>query len=110
MKNLPSNLRNLKSKVYKLDVDKSVPVPVDLSKLSDVVKNDVVKKGVYNAKIENIEDKIPNITNLATTTAATAAENKIPDHSKYISTPEFNKLTAEHFFCKISTSKFSKQN
>ena len=110
LKNLPSNLRNLKSKVYKLDVDKSVPVPVDLSKLSDVVKNDVVKKGVYNAKIENIEDKIPNITNLATTTAPTAAENKIPDHSKYISTPEFNKLTAESFFCKISTSKFNKQN
>ena len=56
----------MKSKVDKLDVDKLVPVPVDLSKLSDVVKNDVVKKDVYNAKIKNIEDKIPNITNLAT--------------------------------------------
>ena len=56
MKNVLSNLSNLKSKVYKLDVDKLVPVPVDLSKLSDVVKNDVVKKDVYNAKIKNIED------------------------------------------------------
>ena len=46
----------MKSKVDKLDVDKLVPAPVDLSKLSDVVKNDVVKKDVYNAKIRNIEN------------------------------------------------------
>ena len=39
----------MKSKVDKLDVDKLVPVPVDLSKLSDIVKNDVVKKDGYNA-------------------------------------------------------------
>ena len=35
---------NLKTEVDKLDIDKLAPVPVDLSKLSDVVKNDVVKK------------------------------------------------------------------
>ena len=44
LKNRPSGLRSLKSKVDKLDVDKLVPAPVDLSKLSDVVKNCVVKK------------------------------------------------------------------
>ena len=44
LKNVPSNLNNWKSKVDKLDVDKLVPVPVDLSKLSKLVKNDVVKK------------------------------------------------------------------
>ena len=38
------NLARLKAEVDKLDIDKSVPVPVDLSKLSDVVKNDIVKK------------------------------------------------------------------
>ena len=38
---LKTNLANLKSEVDKLDIDKLVPVPVDLSKLSDVVKNDV---------------------------------------------------------------------
>ena len=38
MKNVWTNLGNLKSKVDKLDVDESIPVPVDLSKLSDVVK------------------------------------------------------------------------
>ena len=41
---LKSNLASLKTEVDKLDIDKLVPVPVDLSKLSDVVKNDVVKK------------------------------------------------------------------
>ena len=41
---LKTNLANLKTEVDKLDIDKLVPVPVDLSKLSDVVKNDVVKK------------------------------------------------------------------
>ena len=40
----PSNLTNLKSKVDKLDVDKLVPVPVDLSKLSEVVKKMLLKK------------------------------------------------------------------
>ena len=50
----------MKSKIDKLDVDELVSV--DLSKLSNVVKNDVVKKDAHNAKIKNIEDKIPNIT------------------------------------------------
>ena len=41
---LKTNLANLKTKVDKLDIDKLVPVPVDLSKLSNVVKNEVVKR------------------------------------------------------------------
>ena len=68
LKNVPTNLSNLKSKIDKLDVDKLLPASVELSKLSDVLKNGVVKKDVYNAKIKNIEDKIPDITNLASTT------------------------------------------
>ena len=50
----------------KLDFDQLVPVSVDLSKLSDVVKDDVVKKDVYTANIKYIENKIPDITNTAT--------------------------------------------
>ena len=50
--------------VHNLDVDKLVPVPVYLSKVSD----DVVQKDVYNARIKDIEDKTPDITNLATNT------------------------------------------
>ena len=44
-------LSNLKSKVDKLDIGKLEITPVDLSRLSNVVKNDVVKKDEYNAKI-----------------------------------------------------------
>ena len=55
---LKTNLASLKTKVDKLDIDKLALVPVDLSKLSDVVKNDVVKKAVYDilvAKVNNID-------------------------------------------------------
>ena len=41
---LKTNLANLETEVYKLDIDRLATVPVDLSKLSDVVKDDVVKK------------------------------------------------------------------
>ena len=97
----------MKSNVDKLDVDKLVPVLVDLSKVSYLVKDDVAKKGVYNAKIKNIGDKtsditklatnttlnvkinevkgeIPGITNLGTTAALNAVENKISNVSNLI--------------------------
>ena len=41
---LKTNLANLKNEVDKLDIDQLVPIPIDLSKLSDAVKNDAVKK------------------------------------------------------------------
>ena len=55
-----------------------------------MVKNNVIKKDVYNAKIKNIEDKNPditnlaNITNLASTTGLTAVENKLPKVSNLV--------------------------
>ena len=55
---LKTNLANLKIEFDKLDLNKLVPVPTDLSKLSNVVKNDVVQKGVYHklvAKVNNID-------------------------------------------------------
>ena len=67
----------MKSKVDKLDVDKLVPVLVDLGKLSEVVKKYIIKKDVCNAKIKNIEDKIPDITNLATDTTLNAKINEV---------------------------------
>ena len=48
-------------------------------------------------RINQVNNKIPSITDLTTTTTLIAFENKIPDHSKYINTAEFNKLTAENF-------------
>ena len=56
---LKINLANLKTEVDKLDIDKLLPVPNDLSKLSNVVKNDAVKKTDYNSKTAEIENKIP---------------------------------------------------
>ena len=58
---LKTNWASLKTEVDKLDFDKLAPVPVDLSKLSDVVKNDVVKKAVYDklvAKVNNIDTSL----------------------------------------------------
>ena len=55
---LKANLASLKTKVDKLDIDKLPPVSVDLNTLSDAVKNDVVKKAVYDkltAKVNNID-------------------------------------------------------
>ena len=45
---LKSNLASLKTEVDKLDIEKFVPISINLSKLSHVVKNNVVKKTVYN--------------------------------------------------------------
>ena len=44
----------LKTEVDKLDIDKLVPVPVNISKLSDVVKNDVAKKTVYDKLVAKV--------------------------------------------------------
>ena len=194
---LKSNLANLKTEVDKLDIDKLAPVAFDLGKLSDVVKNDVVKKTKYNklvtkvdnidttkfvlkttydtdnskiektiklvndkitkqgglatnnelvavenkipdanslvkktdlnAQITEIENKISSITGLATNSALTTVENKIPDlsslvkitnyntkinkiekkiadhnHDKYLTTPEFNRLTTKNFKARLA--------
>ena len=77
LKNVPRGLSNLKSKVDKLDVDKLVPVPVDLIKLNNPVKTAVVRKDAYNAKIKNIEDEIPDITNLATNVSLNTNINEV---------------------------------
>ena len=99
---LKTILANLKTEFDKLDIDKLAPVPVDLSKLSDVVKNDVVKKTAYDklvAKVNNIdtsayvlktkygadkselENKIPDVTDFVKEAKLTELENKIPNVS-----------------------------
>ena len=55
---LKTNLASLKTEADKFDIEKLVSTPVDLSKLSDVTKNDVVKKAVYDklvSKTNNID-------------------------------------------------------
>ena len=83
---LKTNLANLKTEFDKLDIDKLVPVPVDLSKLSAVVKNDVVKKDVYDklvAKVNNI-DTSDLVLKTNYQTDKTELENKIPDVSDFV--------------------------
>ena len=81
----------MKSKLDKLDVDKLVPASDNLNKLSDLVKNDVVKKDVYNVK--NI-DKIPDISNLATNNILNAKMNEVekerPSITKFATTTDLN--------------------
>ena len=97
---LKTNLASVKTEVGKIDIDKLAPVPVDLSELSDIVKNDVVKKTVYGklaAKVNNIdtsafilktkyqtdkmelEKKIPDVADFVKKTKLTELEHKIPD-------------------------------
>ena len=69
-----------------------MPVPVDLSKLSDVVKSDV-KKTVN----DKLAAKVNSIDTRDYDTKITETENKLTvhNHDKYITTPEFNTLAAD---------------
>ena len=78
-----TDLNCLESKVDKLYVDKLVPVPVDLSKISNIMKNDF-KKDVYNAEIKDIEDKILDFTNLAINTTLNAKINEVKNETPSI--------------------------
>ena len=105
---LITNLASPKPEVDKLDAGKLTTVPVDLSKLSDVIRNDVVKKAVYDqlvAKVNNVytsdfvlktkyqtdktelEKKIPDVSNLVKKkTKFSEIEAKIPEVSNLATT------------------------
>ena len=83
---LKTNLANLKTEVDKIDTDKLKTVPVDLSKLSNVVKNEVIKKAEYNklvAKVRNI-DTSNFVIKTNYNTKITELENRIPDISNLV--------------------------
>ena len=89
---LKANLANLKTEVDKLDTDKLVPVPVDVSKLSDVVKNDVVKKTIYEklvAKVNSI-DTTRFVLKTNYDTDRSEIEKKIPDTSDLVKKVDYN--------------------
>ena len=94
---LKTNLATLKTEVDKLDIDKLVPVPVDLSKLRDVVKNDVVKKAVYDklfAKVNNI-DTSEFVLKTKYDTDKIEFEKKIPDTSGLVKKTDYNAKITE---------------
>ena len=80
---LKTNLANLKTEIEKLNIDKLVPVAVDLSKLGDIIKNYVVKKDVYDklvAKVNSI-DTSGFVLKTKYEADKSELENKIPDTS-----------------------------
>ena len=81
---LKTNLASLKTRVGKLDIDKLVPVPVDLGKLSDVVKNDVVKKTVCDKLVAKVNSIDTSVFVLKANNDRDKSENKILDTSGHV--------------------------
>ena len=85
-------MAHLKTEVNKLDIDKLVPVPTDLSKLSNVVKNDAVKKDVYDKlffKVNNI-DTSRFVLKTKHDTDKSELKNKISDASGLVKKADYN--------------------
>ena len=88
-----TNLAALKSEVDKIDPDKLKTVPTDLSKLSNVVKNDVVKKADYNTSIvTSIENQIAGVTKNTVDNLADITKLKAVDTINFVLK---TKLTAD---------------
>ena len=79
-----TNLAALKSEIDKIDTDKLKTVPTDLSKLSSVVKNDVVNKTDYNTKVTSIENQIAGVTKNAVDNLADITKLKAADTSNFV--------------------------
>ena len=79
-----TNLAALKSEVDKIDVDKLKTTPTDLAKLSNVVKNDVVKKTDYNIKVTSIKSQIAGVTKNTLDNLADITKLKAVDTSNFV--------------------------
>ena len=97
------DLASLNSEIDKLDISQLETTPVDLSKLSDVLENEVAKKTEYNELVERVSAiQTIDINNLVIKTVynikVIEIEKKITDHNrnnKHITTKKFRKLTSE---------------
>ena len=85
-----TNLASLKTEVDKIDTDKLKTVPADLAKLSNVVKNDVVKKTDYNAKITSIEGQIAGVTKNTTDNLNDIKRLKAVDTNNFVLKTKFS--------------------
>ena len=94
---LKSDLACLKTEVHKLGINKLVPNPGDLSKLSDVVKNDVIKKTVYDKLVAKANSINTSAFILKTkyNTDKTELEKKIPDTSGLVEKTDCNAKVTE---------------
>ena len=85
-----TNLAALKTEVDKIDVDKLKTTPTDLAKLSNVVKNDLVKKTDYNAKVTSIESQIAGVTKNKTDNLNDITKPKAVDTSNFVLKTKFS--------------------
>ena len=85
-----TNLAASKTELDKIDADKLKTTPIDLAKLSNVVKNDVVKKTDYNAKVTSIEGQIAGITKDTIDNLADITKLKAVDTSNFATRTKFS--------------------
>ena len=85
-----TNLAALKTEVDKIDVDKLKATPIDLAKLSNVVKNDVVKKTDYNTKVTSIEVQIAGLTKNTVDNLADITKLKAIDTNSFVTRTKFS--------------------
>ena len=79
-----TNLAALKSEVDKIDVNKLKTTPTDLAKLSNVVKNNVVKKTGYNTEVTSIENQIAGVTKNTVDNLADITKLKAVDTNNFV--------------------------
>ena len=79
-----NNLAALKSEVDKIDVDKLKTTPADLAKLSNVVKNDALKKTDYSTKVTSIEAQIAGLTKNTVDNLADITKLKAVDTNSFV--------------------------
>ena len=79
-----TNLAELKTEVDKIGVDKLKTTPIDLDRLSNLVKNDVIKKADYNAKVTSIEGQIAGITKNTIDNLADITKLKAIDTNSFV--------------------------
>ena len=85
-----TNLVSLKTEVDKIDTDKLKTVPADLAKLSNVVKNDVVKKTDYSTKVTSIEPQIAGLTKNTVDNLADITKRKAIDTNSFVTRTKFS--------------------
>ena len=85
-----TNLASLKTEVDKIDTDKLKTVPADLAKLSNVVKNDVVKKTDYSTKVTSIEAQIAGLTKDTVDNLADITKLKAIDTNSFVTRTKFS--------------------
>ena len=108
----------MKSKVDKLNIGKLETIPVDLSKLTDLVKNNIVKKTDYDELVKKVNviqaiDTSNLVEKTDYNTKIIEIEKKITDHdhsNKYITTQKFNRLTADNFAAGLKQANLASKN